>query len=117
AFSVPIRAGAACLPASVSPSDDTPVYPTRPSSHLLASGAGYTLGAAAVATIIIADNDTVPVEVTVTATDANAAEQGQEIGTFSIARTGPATSPLPVNCTIAGTATSSADYTIAPSCP
>src|SRR5207253_364785 len=54
---------------------------------------------------------------TVTAPDPNAAEQGQDTGTFSIARTGLTTSPLTVNCTIGGTATSSADYTIAPSCP
>src|SRR5207302_1793310 len=82
----------------------------------VAAGSGYDVGAPSVATITIADNDTNPA-VTVTAPDPNAAEQGQDTGTFSIARTGLTTSPLTVNCTIAGTAASGADYTIAPSCP
>jgi hypothetical protein len=56
--------------------------------------------------------------VTVTAPDPNAAEQGQDIGTFSITRTGPTTSPLTVNCAIGGTATFGSDYTISisPAC-
>jgi predicted extracellular nuclease len=49
--------------------------------------------------------------VTITATDAAAAEQGQDPATFRISRTGDTTSPLPVSYTVDGTATNGTDYT------
>lgn len=48
--------------------------------------------------------------VTVTATDANAAEAGQDAGVFTITRSGSTTAPLAVQYTLGGTA-SAADYT------
>jgi uncharacterized protein len=52
---------------------------------------------------------TLPV-VSVTAGDANAAEQGSDPGSFVFTRTGPTTDDLTVNYSVAGTATA-ADYT------
>lgn len=49
-------------------------------------------------------------EVTVVATDANAAEPA-EPGTFTFSRTGPTTSALTANFTVSGTATSGTDFT------
>ncbi|WP_445240352.1 Calx-beta domain-containing protein [Microcoleus vaginatus] len=52
--------------------------------------------------------------VTLQATDANAAEAGQEPGTFRITRTGDTSAPLSVNYTVAtgtGQATNGTDYT------
>ncbi|MEB3355309.1 MAG: ExeM/NucH family extracellular endonuclease [Synechococcales bacterium] len=49
--------------------------------------------------------------VTIAATDADAAEAGQDPGTFRITRTGDTTNALTVSYTIAGTATNGTDYT------
>ncbi|MCX5952808.1 MAG: 5'-nucleotidase C-terminal domain-containing protein [Cyanobacteria bacterium] len=52
--------------------------------------------------------------VSITATDANAAEAGQDPATFRISRTGPNTDPLTVNYTVAtggGQAANGTDYT------
>jgi hypothetical protein len=51
-------------------------------------------------------------EITVTATDSLAGEPlaGQGTGTFTFSRTGSTTSPLTVNFTVSGTATSDGDY-------
>jgi serine protease len=53
--------------------------------------------------------------VSVTATDAAAAEAGPDPGTFTISRTGATTSPLTVNFTLGGTAINGTDYTVVPS--
>ena len=58
---------------------------------------------------LAANVSTVPT-VTIAATDANAAEAGQDPGTFRITRTGDTTSALTVSYTVGGTA-STADYT------
>ena len=49
--------------------------------------------------------------VTITPTDANAAEAGLDPGTFTVTRTGATTSALTVNVTVGGTATTVSDYT------
>jgi Ca2+-binding RTX toxin-like protein len=62
----------------------------------------------------VLDNDTVTVTqttVTISATDANASEAGQDPGTFRISRTGPSTNALTVSYTVSGTATNGTDYT------
>ncbi len=75
---------------------------------MLTGDPAYTVGAANVATVTIADND-VPT-VTIAATDATASEARSEPGTFTITRTGVTTDPLTVTYTVGGTA-SSGDYT------
>jgi YD repeat-containing protein len=76
----------------------------------------YTLTAKATdnsgaATISSAVNITVtPPLVSVTATDANASEQGADNGTFTIARTGGTSAPLAVSYALTGTAISGTDY-------
>jgi predicted extracellular nuclease len=49
--------------------------------------------------------------VAIAATDPNAAEAGQDPGTFRLSRTGDTTSALTVSYTIGGTATNGTDYT------
>lgn len=49
-------------------------------------------------------------EVSVTATDAAAAEAGSDPGTFTITRTGDTSQPLTVGYTLSGTATNGTDY-------
>ncbi|MBN2378108.1 MAG: hypothetical protein JXD22_17045 [Sedimentisphaerales bacterium] len=49
-------------------------------------------------------------EVSVTATDAQAAEAGPDTGTFTFTRTGATDNPMTINYTVAGTATSGTDY-------
>ncbi len=49
--------------------------------------------------------------VTLTATDATAAEAGSDPGTFRFSRTGSTTDPLTVSYTVGGTATNGTDYT------
>jgi predicted extracellular nuclease len=49
--------------------------------------------------------------VSIAAQDANAAEAGQDPGTFRITRTGDTTNSLTVNYTVSGTSTNGTDYT------
>ena len=78
----------------------------------LTASANYTVGLPASATVNIADDDSgggLPT-VTITASDANAAEPS-DTGTFTVARTGATTTALAVNFAATGTATSGTDYT------
>ena len=52
--------------------------------------------------------------VSVSATDPNAAEALRDPGTFTFSRTGPTTSPLLINFSVGGTATSKLDYPALP---
>ena len=70
-------------------------------------GVAYNLGGSPSATVTIAD--AAPV-VTVQATDAQAAEDGPDTGTFTFSRTGSTTAALTVNFTRNGTATAVDDY-------
>ncbi|MEJ1962623.1 MAG: Calx-beta domain-containing protein [Gammaproteobacteria bacterium] len=47
---------------------------------------------------------------TIAATDANAAEQGADTGTFTVTRTGTTAAALTVNLVLSGTATNGVDY-------
>ncbi|MEM9531791.1 MAG: Calx-beta domain-containing protein [Pseudomonadota bacterium] len=76
----------------------------------LEPGTGYTLGAATSEQITIADSVT---EVSLTAADTAASEQGQDTASFTVARTnaGNFSQALTVNLQILGTATRNVDYT------
>jgi hypothetical protein len=93
--------------------DDATVEADETVDLTLAAGAGYTVGSPNAATVTIQDDDTgaLPV-ITVTAPDALAGEPatGAARGKFRFNRTGPTTSALTVNYTVAGTATSGSDY-------
>jgi hypothetical protein len=114
---VTIPGGSASLVVTVTPVDDNAVEGDETVILALTPGSGYTVTPPGQATITIADNDTVNATVSVSASDPNAAEQGQDPGAFSILRSGPATSPLVVNCTVGGTATSGSDYALSLPCP
>jgi len=60
--------------------------------------------------------DVVPA-VTVTATDAQAAEEGQGAGTWTITRDGSTAASLAVYYSLSGTAAQGADYTVSPASP
>src|SRR5437667_12283926 len=105
---------------------DLPSFPTRRSSDLeiegdesvtltISESAAYNVGSPSNATLTIADNDGPPPPpekptVTVSATDAQAAEQGPDAGTFTISRAGDTSSDLAVNYSLGGTAPNGTDY-------
>ncbi|MEA5579690.1 Calx-beta domain-containing protein, partial [Anabaena sp. UHCC 0451] len=72
----------------------------------------YVVGTANTATVNLADND--KPTITISATDANAAEtvtgQAANPGRFTLTRTGNKSAPLTVNYTVVGTATNGVDY-------
>ena len=77
----------------------------------LTSGAAYDLGSPFSASVMIAAE---PPVVSVTATDGSASETPVDTGTFTLTRVAGASSlasPLTVNYTVSGTATSGSDYT------
>ncbi|MFN6364317.1 MAG: S8 family serine peptidase, partial [Aphanizomenon sp.] len=79
--------------------DDTLVEGAETATLTVTSGTGYTVGTSASAIVNIADND--PPQVSVVATDANAAETllgtTPNPGQYTLTRTGPTTSSLTVN--------------------
>jgi hypothetical protein len=91
---------------TVTPTDDTTVEPGETVILTLGTGAGYLVGSPNNATVTIADNEPT---VTVSATDADAAEAGTDPGTFTITRSNT-NGNLVVNYTVGGTATSASDY-------
>ena len=107
---VTIPAGAAFVDVTFTPLEDTLVEGPETIVRTLNSSATYIVGTPNSATVTIADNDVVLPTVTVQATDANAAEQGQATGTFTISRTGPTTAALQVVGTFSGTASNGSDY-------
>jgi Ca2+-binding RTX toxin-like protein len=94
--------------------DDLAVDPNESVILTLTDSTTYDLGTTA-ATVTIADNDFLPPPaspvVSITASDPNAAEAGNDPGTFTISRSGDTSAALTVNYTISGTATSGTDYT------
>ncbi len=107
--SVTIPPGASSAPILVTPVDDEFHEGAETVLVTLATGAAYTVGAPASATVTIADNDPPPT-VTITASDENAAEPGADAGAFTVARTGPTNFALTLNFTVNGTATSGTDF-------
>lgn len=104
-----IPPGTADLVVAVTPLADTDAEGDETVILNLVARPPYTLGAAASATVVIADDPT-PV-VTVVATDPDAAESG-DIATFTVTRTGATTTALDVALavTAASTATAGVDY-------
>lgn len=92
--------------------DDTAVETTEQVTVTLLADASYKIGSPNSAAVNIIDNDTPPVPVvTVTATDATAAETG-DIGQFTVSRTNiNLNSSLTVYYSASGTATAGNDYT------
>jgi len=95
---------------TLTPLDDTTVESTETATLTLAAGTGYSVGSPASATGSILDNDATPV-VTVTATDANGSENGQDPIVLTVTRTN-SFKQIVVNLTWAGTATFGTDYTV-----
>ncbi|OBQ32102.1 MAG: hypothetical protein AN484_28275, partial [Aphanizomenon flos-aquae WA102] len=113
---VTFAAGSSTAVVNLSVTDDTLVEGTETATLTVTSGTGYTVGTVASAIVNIADND--PPQVSVVATDANAAETLlgtiPNPGQYTLTRTGPTTSSLTVNVALSGTATNGTDYTIIP---
>ena len=105
---VTFLAGSATAVVNLNVIDDTLVEGTETAILNVAAGAGYTVGAAASATVNIADND-LPA-ITVAATDAVAGEPANN-GQYTLTRTGSTAGALTVNIAMNGTATNGADYT------
>lgn len=76
-------------------------------------GSPGTPGADINAVGAITSSSVVPL-VSVTATDANAAEAGRDPGVFTFTRSGPTTDPLKIDFSIGGTASNTTDYTSIP---
>ncbi|PIB27497.1 hypothetical protein BFP77_12640 [Maribacter sp. 4U21] len=112
--SIAIADGDQTAEITVTPTDDLLVEGTETVTVTLATGTGYDLGAVATrtGTVNIADNDVF--EASISATDADAAENtpANAVGTFTVRldavnNTG---NPVIVNFTASGTATNVADY-------
>jgi Calx-beta domain len=107
--SVTIPSGAFSATISVTPIDDVIAEGDESVTVTLSAGSGYTVGLSGEATVQIADDDSGQPTVTVTATDAAAAEPADP-GTFTVTRTGSKTAALTVRYAVTGTATAGADY-------
>jgi hypothetical protein len=108
--SVTLASGAVSATVTVSPLDDAAVEGSETVVLTLASNAAYTVGSPSSATVTIADNDTALPAVTVSATDASAAEPSN-VGVFTVTRTGATPAGLTVNFSVGGTAAGGTDYT------
>ncbi|WP_071189025.1 Calx-beta domain-containing protein [Trichormus sp. NMC-1] len=109
---VTFAAGSATALINVNVKDDAVYEGNETAIVTLASGTSYILGTAKTATVTIVDND--KPTITISATDANAAEtligQTANPGRFTLTRTGNKTAPLTVSYSVAGTATNGTDY-------
>ena len=111
--SVTILAGASSTILTVVAVDDNEVEGDETIVLTIATDPAYDVGSPATATVTIADNDQPPPEkptVTVAATDANAAEQGTDPGTFTASRTGSTAAALTVHYSLSGSAANGIDY-------
>ncbi len=108
---VTIPAGQSFVDVTLDVLDDTAAETSETAVLTLQSGTGYTVGTQQSATVNIADDEAAVV--TVTATDAAAAEPSND-GTFRITRTGSTTSALNVTFAVSGTATrgTGSDYVL-----
>ena len=110
--SATIPAGATFATVTVTPIDDTTVEIPETVIVTLTESTRYTIGFSSTATVIITDDDVLPT-VSISATDAAAAEPSGT-GTITVTRTGGTTTALTVSYTLGGTATSGSDYSAAP---
>ncbi len=108
-----IDAGYSSATADITPLTDELVEGDETVVLNVLSGSGYLVGAVSSATVTITDGTVPPppaVQVSVTASDAAAAEGGADTGTFVVTRTGSAAGSLTVGFGLSGTAGGS-DYT------
>ena len=104
---VPMSSGQTIATITLLPLNDASGEGNENVTITLGAGAGYTVGTPNAATAIIADDES---SLSIAATDASAAEAGQEPGLFTISRSGNTASELLVNLSITGTATSGSDF-------
>ncbi|MEK7412903.1 MAG: Calx-beta domain-containing protein, partial [Planctomycetota bacterium] len=107
---VTIPAAVATVTIIVTPMDDTLVEGPETVIVTLSPSSLYLLGATAIATVTIGDNDPPPPTVSMTTPDTSAAEAALDPGRFTITRTGVTTAALTVTYVITGTATAGTDY-------
>ena len=106
---VTIPAGQSSAVITITPIDDAVAEDSETVALSLSVDAGYTVGTPGAANLTIDDNDGLP-EVTITATEPAAAEEGTAAGVFTVTRTGSTGSALTVFYSAAGTA----DYDVEP---
>jgi hypothetical protein len=107
--SVTLAAGENSAFVTVTPLPDELLEGSETVVLTLTGNSNYAIGVFNAATITITDSAQ-PV-VTIMASDAVAAETGNDSGTFTITRTGATTAPLTVALTVGGTASNGSDYT------
>ncbi|QUE52573.1 tandem-95 repeat protein [Luteolibacter ambystomatis] len=106
---VTIPAGQSSADVVVSPINDSAIEAPEDVVATISTNAAYLRDAGATtASVIITDDDT-PV-VTVSVPDPNASEGGQDTGTFLLTRTGSTAAPLTVYYGLTGTASYGTDY-------
>ncbi|MFM1770158.1 MAG: hypothetical protein RJA22_2687 [Verrucomicrobiota bacterium] len=111
--SVTFPVGETTTQVAVTPVNDTAVECSETLLLTLSPSAGvYDLGSPSSATLTLTDDD-LP-SVTLSVTDAEAAEAGLNPGQFRVTRTGCLSAPLTVIYTVEGTATGGTDYTSLP---
>jgi len=110
--SVSVTAGATTQDVVVTPLDNTTGENNETVILTLSASTSYTVGTPNAATVTIYDED--PAVVSITATDASAAEPSGNNGNFRITRAGNPANALTVNYTLSGTATNGTDYTSLP---
>lgn len=108
-----IPAGQSSVEVTIVPTDDADVEGNETVNLTLIEGSAYDLSGTTTATVTITDNDSFPLPtVSITALDPDAAEAGNNPGTFTIERTGDTSEALTVSYTVGGTAAiDGTDYT------
>ena len=103
---VTIPSGSSTVTLTITPKDDAVAEGDETAILTIGNSANYFIGSSNADTVTIHDDEPT---LTVSATDPNAAEQGQDPGVFTITRsnTGDA---LAVNYSMSGTATNNSDY-------
>lgn len=103
--SVFMPAGQSTVTITITPTDDRGKESDETVTITISDQVAYRLGSCVSATVTIVDNDTaVKPTVSVTASDANAAEQGSDPGTYTFWRTANAKSDVTVYYSVSGTA-------------
>lgn len=106
---VSIPAGSASTTFTITPVNDTAIETTETIITTLSTNAAYLRDGTAQSVTSILNDDDMPV-VTLTTTDANAAEAGSDKGVFLITRTGSTAAPLVVDYAVTGRAVLGTDY-------
>jgi len=108
-FTIP--AGSDILNISVTPIVDASSEGPETVILQLGPGNGYLVGSASSATVVIADDDTALLKVSITATTLSTTENSGSPAVLTISRAVATASALTVNYAVTGTATSASDFT------